>query len=225
MRQITKFLAIKLDISQSTKVLKFVWKDKHWKIYCDTGEVHNAKILVLTSPIPQSLQLIEVSGIDIGESIKSELETISYDPCIALLGICSKPTSIPEPGGIFCSLDSVSWIADNSKKGISTNNFAVTIHAKPNFSKDYWLRDDVSIFEHLNKEVSEHIKSEIVEYQVHKWLYSKPTGSYSKNYEFIKNPGPIFLAGDAFVSPRVEGAFLSGYETAKHIIDNFALYT
>lgn len=221
MRQITKFMAKDLDLHQSTKVTKFKWEDNNWYVLTEGGKKFFSKIIVLTSPVPQSLALLYESNIDIRDDLKSKLENVEYDPCIVLMALCESPTNIPEPGGMWGDRKRISWITDNFKKGIKTDAISLTVHTSPTFSKNNWEEDEKSIYQKLIDEVTELTGAKVVGYQVHKWLYSQPVNLVDSTFLFSENPGPIYFGGDAFSGPRVEGAFISGWEIGNEILRNF----
>ena len=222
MRQFTKHISQNLNINQSTKVNRIKWYENHWSVYYENDENIKSKTLLLTCPIPQSLKLLEDSKIDIDKNLKSNLEEIKYDPCIAILGICDQISSIPEPGGMIIEEGPISWIADNLKKGISPEVPTVTIHLSSEYSTRFWDMENSMIFDEVNKIISESmdIGCSIVDYQIHKWLYSKPVNFYKDPFAHILNPGPIYFAGDAFHSGRVEGAYISGETVGNYISKN-----
>ena len=56
--------------------------------------------------------------------------------------------------------------------------------------------------------------SDVTEFQVHGWRYSKPI-HVEQSKCLVLNEAPwLLLAGDAFGGPRVEGAALSGWGAA-----------
>jgi predicted NAD/FAD-dependent oxidoreductase len=60
--------------------------------------------------------------------------------------------------------------------------------------------------------------SEVAQYQVHRWRYSKPATFYGESCLFLNEPGPWVLAGDGLVAPRIEGAFQSGLSASDAIL-------
>jgi predicted NAD/FAD-dependent oxidoreductase len=64
-----------------------------------------------------------------------------------------------------------------------------------------------------------------LDFQVHGWLYSKPTITDDDACLLVsteQNMPPLVLAGDAFSGPRFEGAVLSGWSAAHKVEE--ALY-
>jgi hypothetical protein len=55
----------------------------------------------------------------------------------------------------------------------------------------------------------------VTEFQVHAWRYCKPIQILPTTTLMLSQNPPLFLAGDAFGGPRVEGAALSGWAAAE----------
>ena len=176
--------------------------------------------LLITSPVPQTLELLK--GINIPADKYARLEHIEYESCIAVMAILDGPTAIEAPGAIALEEGPIAWISDNLQKGVSTVP-AVTIHGSGEFSAEHIDHDRTQIGQQLIDAAAQYLGSaQVTEYQVHGWRYSKPS---------IVDPDPCLLlshgtdlpplavAGDAFAGPRFEGAVQSGWAAAKMLMD------
>ena len=217
-REIAKYLARDLDVHTSSRVVK-VRYDRQWLIETEDDRQYRADILVMTPPVPQSLALLDASGIALPPDIRSSLERVSYYSCIAVLALLEKPSQIPAPGGIALEDESLIWLADNYQKGISPHGYAVTLHATPKFSDTHWDSDDAEIADKLFSAASDYLGSPPIQYQVHRWRYSLPKTFYHQPYLALTEL-PLLLAGDAFVAPKIEGAMLSGIAVGKAITES-----
>jgi predicted NAD/FAD-dependent oxidoreductase len=129
------------------------------------------------------------------------------------MAVLDGPARIPPPGGLAPTEGPVAWIADNRLKGVSATP-AVTIHATAAFSLIHWDRDRQESGRELLRAAEAWLGSNVVEFQVHGWRYSKPLHvEQSTSLSLCESPG-LLLAGDAFAGPRVEGAALSGWGAA-----------
>jgi renalase len=216
-RSIAKYLAQDLDVRTNTKVIKLNY-DTQWLIEVEDSRKFQADILVMTPPVPQSLALLNSSGITFASNIQISLEQVSYHRCIAILALLEKPSHIPQPGGIAIEDQSLVWLADNHQKGISPNGYAVTLHATPSFSNTHWDSSDADVAQKLFTAASIWLDSSVIEYQVHRWRYSLPKTLYSQPCLALSDLA-LILAGDAFVAPNLEGAVLSGIAAAKSIFN------
>ena len=215
MNGIATHLAKDLDVRTDTEVVEFSYEQK-WLIKTKGDRQYQADMLVMTSPVPQSLALLDASFVPLPLEVRFSLEQIEYDRTIAILALLEKPSSIPAPGGIFLKDKSLAWLADNHQKGISPDGYAVTIHATPKFSDYYWDSDDDEIVYKLITAAVDYLDSPVIKYQLHRWDYSLPKTFYNESYlELLELP--LVMAGDAFVAPTVEGAVMSGIAAGEFI--------
>jgi predicted NAD/FAD-dependent oxidoreductase len=129
-------------------------------------------------------------------------------------------TAIPEPGALPLSAEPLSWIGDNKAKGISPKARAITIHAGPQFSRQYWEMENDALARNILYIASDWIKAKFTNYQLKRWRYSLPRSTFSDYYVFFDQPKPLLLAGDAFAGPRVEWAAISGLKAAEKTIEH-----
>ena len=219
MSGIAKYLAKNLAVYTSTKVIKFSY-DKKWLIETESEQQYQGDMLVMTSPVPQSLSLLDASFIPIPLESRFSLEQIEYDSCIAVLALLEKPSNIPAPGGISLEDDYLAWLADNHQKGISPNGYAVTLHATPKFSNEYWDSDDAEIAYKLVTAAADYLDSPVIKYQVHRWNYSLPKTFCNESCLGLLEL-PLVMAGDAFVAPTIEGAVISGMAAGDFISQRY----
>lgn len=217
-RSLAQYLAQSLTVYTNTQVTQFCWQNSCWQIQTQSGEIFQADRLILTAPVPQSLVLLDDSGIVLTPEIRDKLEQVSYHPCITLLALFDKPSQIPFPGGIWGAGDPWGWMACNYQKGISARGYAVTIQASPDFSRTYWDEEDAKITQELLKAADSWLGSALLDYQIHRWRYSQVAVSYGEPYLSLNIPAPLILAGDGFVAPKIEGAVLSGLAAARSMI-------
>ena len=221
-RGIAQYLAKDLDVRTETKAIELSYKKK-WSIKTDNGLEYQGDMLVITSPVPQSLSLLDASLLALPLEIRFALEKIEYHRCIAVLALLEKPSSIPAPGGMSLKDNEfLVWLGDNHQKGISPDGYAITLHATPDFSDDYWDSDDAEIAYKLITAAADYLNSPVIKYQVHRWRYSLPKTFYNEPCLTLLEL-PLVMAGDAFVAPTVEGAAISGMAAAKSIARRFGI--
>jgi predicted NAD/FAD-dependent oxidoreductase len=194
------------------------------------------RILVLTPPLPQTLELLDQCQIRLGSDADvNQLRAIQYDKCLAVLLILKNPAKIPAPGGLAIGAQSaqlqsaqlrsaqlqsaqLQWATCNFQKGISLDCHAVTLEASPEFSEEYW--DDRQAGGQLLIDEAQRLglleRQDQVDFQVHGWRYSQTRSTYPHPYyapdaktraEF--NLSPLILAGDAF-APKSASCSLEG---------------
>ncbi|WP_019506374.1 NAD(P)/FAD-dependent oxidoreductase [Pleurocapsa sp. PCC 7319] len=222
MSEIAKYLAKNLDVHTSTKIIEFSY-EKKWLIGTQSERQYQGDMLAMTSPIPESLSLLDASFIPLPLEIRFSLEQIEYDSCIVVLALLEKPSNIPAPGGISLEDDSLVWLADNHQKGISPDGYAITLLATPKFSDYYWDSDDVEIVYKLVTAAADYLDSPVIKYQVHRWRYSSPKTFYNESCLGLLEL-PLVMAGDAFVDPTLEGSVMSGMAAGELICQRFRVY-
>jgi renalase len=221
MRNLAKVLGKNLDIRSKTRVDRLFTSNNLWHVVDADGNVYESDLLVITSPVQQSLDLLIGSDISIPDDVHQSLNKVSYHKCIAGLITAHSDDKVFSKGFEKCDGDIISWIADNYSKGISDSQHKLTVHTTPVFSEKHWNSTKDELKEILVAEMKKTFNVNVEEIHIHKWKYSLVDNSYKKPFEALKNPLPLILAGDGFVGGRIEAAAISGIEAAEYIIRNF----
>jgi renalase len=219
MTALPKFLAQNLPIKLNRRITIINYRDNQWEIISDADEFFKADAMILTAPLPQSLDLIKSGNLHSANGFYHKLDAISYYSCLALMVLTKGKVDFPEPGAIKLSGEPLSWIADNSQKEISRGNSAITIHAGNEFSRKYWEMENDALAKNILYIASDWIDAEYDTYQLKRWTYSQPRSLYPERHFFLTTPLPLALAGDAFAEGGVEGAALSGLAAAEAILN------
>lgn len=217
MTGIAKHLADGIEVECGLRVVKLSVEAGGWLVECDTGEQFRATNLVLTAPVPQLLALLADSGLTLDPTLLADLRKVEFAPCLALMVTLDGPSAVPAPGGVFAGPEPVSWVADNTQKGLSpVGHSAVTAHAGPEFSRAHYKTDEAEVVARLDYLGT----ATVVTTKLHRWLYSLPTVVYpARHAEWFGSPsGRVIFAGDAFEGPRIEGAYLSGRSAAAALL-------
>ncbi len=222
MVSVAKYLAKDQTVIQSTRALKLNHDGCHWIVKLEPEESIIARSVIITSPVPQTLDLLDKGNSQLTSGIIERLQKIQYESCIAVMAVLDATSSLEDPGALAIAEGPIAWISDNHKKGASPLP-ALTIHASGEFSQANFNRDRNEV----GKELIELARplfgsAPVSDFQVHGWLYSKPTTTDDEASfllsEDLEMP-PLVLAGDAFAGPRFEGAVLSGWSSAEQIKD------
>jgi renalase len=220
MVSIAKHLAKDQTVIQSTRALELNHDGCNWIVKLEPEESIIARSVIITSPVPQTLDLIDQGNSQLPSGIIERLQKIQYESCIAVMAVLDTPSTLENPGALALDQGPIAWISDNHKKGASPLP-ALTIHASGEFSQVNFNRDRTEV----GKELIELARplfgnASISDFQVHGWLYSKPTTTDDEASFLLsaslKMP-PLVLAGDAFAGPRFEGAVLSGWSAAEQL--------
>jgi renalase len=214
-----KSLAENLDIRLETPVQKITYDGKHWSIWVNGQPAYTSKTLFLTAPLPQSLQLLESGKAECDVSIHNELKGIRYSRGIVMMAELDAGSALSDHGGLRIAKDPIRWIADNQIKGVSPDVPTLTIHATAQFSQTHWDSPEKIAVPILLEAVQSHIGAKIIKWQLHRWQYAFPINSWHDLF-YRDAERNLFLAGDAFGGPRVEGAALSGIQAADEYLDS-----
>lgn len=219
MNAIARHLATDLHIQLNAKVESLSRHVNQWQLQLEGGYETFADAVILTSPVPQSLALLDAGNCPLPENIRLSLEFLTYDPCFAVMAVLDAPARLPEPGALQLNQEPIAWIADNHRKGISPEAYTITIHAGPAFTRQHWDADHETVARKLLHAASEWLRAPVKSWQVHRWRYSQPQATYPASCLGVDVGAPLVFAGDAFGAPRVEGAAMSGLAAADKIIE------
>lgn len=221
MREIAFYLSEGLNVSSETKVESIRWENDNWVIKSQDAR-HKSKALIVTMPNPQALELLGSSEISIPRKIHEELETVRYEKTITALLILDGKSGLNGEGGINFKEGPLAFITDNNLKGISSGSTAVTVEMSHSFSSQYWDSAEAELAGHIVTLAGSFIESNVTDYHIHRWRYSKPSNYYSKRFELLEHPGPLYLAGDSFLGNNIESAYLSGIHAARNLYDKYS---
>lgn len=220
MTSVPKYLARSLDVRTGERVVGIDPRDGGWEVACELGTTASGAALLLTAPVPQSLELVESGGYALPEEARTQLQEISYDPCVALMALLDGPGAVPEPGGMQIRSEPLDWISDNQRKGISETP-GITIHAGPQWSREHYEDPDADISDALLSLAEEQLGglgARVLQTSVARWRYSWVTSSHPEPCLVASEDPPIIFAGDAFGPAKVEGAALSGLAAADRLL-------
>jgi predicted NAD/FAD-dependent oxidoreductase len=212
-----KYLAEGLDVTLDTRIDAAEVSAGRWHLRSDADRFA-ADAVVLTAPMPQSLDLLDAGGIDLETDLRNRLDAVAYHPTLALLVVLDGNPGLPPPGGVQLTDGPFSFIADNEAKGASAEH-AITFHVSPERSTRRWNDDDDRLRADLLTLARPWLgDAEPTEVQLKRWRYAQPVAPATHAFEATVIDGaPLAFAGDAFAGARVEGAFLSGLAVATHL--------
>ena len=192
----------------------------------DDEEPPAARQVLLTLPVPQALALLEASGLlkALDADALGDLRAVEVAPTLAVL----LRGDAPRPGwqGVQLRDETLSWIgADSDKRPNRVGAERIfVLHGSAGFSRRWQDGDLEEAARQMTARAGEIVGEWITRLpgrQVHRWRYaSVPHGLDDWAGVRLSGAGEpgLFLAGDAFLGAKIEGAFLSGQETAKVIL-------
>lgn len=219
---LAKRLATGIDVRQKVQVVSVKSIEDGWEVRDEVGSRSRAKALLLTPPVPLSLELLSAGNVRLVESDLAALQAVTYEPTLSVMFHVEGRAHLPAPGAIQRPHAPVFWIADNRQKGISPDATVITMQGGPAYSRQIWDLDDDEIIRafrvHLMPFLSDNAR--ILSGELKRWRYSQPTTFYPEPYAQAEGqPAPLFFAGDAFGGVGVEGAALSGMAAGARLAD------
>lgn len=216
MRRLTQDIASNLRVHTATRIVHVAAVASGWCAASEEGAIFEARSLLITAPAQQALDLMRLH---VPAECQAMLQSVEYQPCLALLVELDRASAIPAPGCVSLKSGPAAWIADNGPKGVSSVPGALTVHASPEFSREHW--DDEAAAELLLSAARPHFgNGQPRTTHFHRWRYSLVTRQAASPYLLVNNHAPLIFAGDGFGGPRVEGAAISGLAAAEHLIQH-----
>ena len=214
-----KSIAADLSIRTGTLVTRLVPQVSGWLVISDDDTRVAARAIILTPPMPQSLDLVHQSDIELPTDMADRLAAIEYDPCIAVM--CAYDTSEPIiPSTFVHMVDGPIVVAvDNFAKGVSPRAGAITLLTTPEFSRSHWEVSDSEIVSRILSAAKAVLPANPMSTRVHRWRYSRTAKSHPDTYSLVAMPEIIAFAGDGFGRRDLEGAALSGLAAAGAVLE------
>ena len=217
MRRVAEHLATGLSVRNGVTVTRLEISDDTVIAHGPDGVIAAGQAGIVTAPVPQTLELLDSGSISLPATLRSSLESVQYHACLAVMAGLDGPAGLPA-GHATPDTGPIAWIGDNQHKGVSEVP-AVTIHSTPRFAADHidaavdeWTATLCSAADPL-------LASGITGAVGHRWRYSEPQHTLDIGAAVIDAGAPVALAGEVFAGARIEGAFLSGREAARQLLE------
>lgn len=219
MSALARSLTAPVKVHLLSQVERIVRDGQRWQVYLESGRTMESRALLLTPPAPQVVDLLSRSNECTDANWFQRLAEVRYAPCLALL-LKVDPGDSPGPQGFLRPTDPepIAWIADNLHKGVSSVP-SWTIHSGPEFAFEHLDTRESLVINLLLEQAASLAAFHCRSAQLHRWKYALCQNGLVENC-LGDEKRSIWIAGDAFGSPRIEGAALSGI-TASEEIRNF----
>lgn len=218
-------LAKDLLIYRSCPVESLSIRDDRWIV---TGPNLSSTVLaraaLLCLPVPEALLILAEGGVAMPAEEYQILSAIRYGRCLCGLFEIDGMDEMPFPGAVQRPDQSITWVADNLRKGVSTTSRTITAHAGRTASQAYWSMDDADVLAWMWAEIGGWFSADtrVTNARLIRWPYAVPLSTYRERYLLSRLTPPLVFAGDAFDGPRVEGAVLSGLAAAGALFASLA---
>jgi predicted NAD/FAD-dependent oxidoreductase len=185
MNNLAKTMAAGLEILREKKVTQLKRMDDQWQLNCEDQSVFTANEVILTAPVPQAIELLYASKIDLDK--EHPIGKISYTKAIIVLAVMKK-----EIAEAF-NLPNHKVFPMNLRK---LHPRGIVVQFSPDFSENHFEKTDAEITSEVFNELknSPIDQSEIEKYEVKKWRYSLPLTIYQER--FLEVAPRLILTGD-----------------------------
>lgn len=225
MTPFVKKLAQDLPVHLEEHVDRIDIIEKGLTLSTNIGKEYASDAVIVTAPVPQSLELLQKSHIPLSNQDNVALIESNFRPCFVGLFSLNKPVSVGEHGIISEHLPrGVDKIVANDQKGISTPPI-LSVYMNGEWSADHFEQKDEEVVAQILTTISPHViqTDNVATSQVKRWRYAEATHVYRR--PFLKlDDYPIFIAGDSFLTKgdtsgrtRVESAILSGIRVGEAV--------
>lgn len=199
MRSVVEHFAANLNFETGVKVSRVTPHSAGWTLAFEGARpAVECDWLVLTPPVPQTLDLLFHSGVGLPRELLLRLREVEYTRCLTVLAA--------GPGRVGAS-GLVDTAVDNHAKGVSPTGPAWTVQFTPAASENDWEASaDVLAWAAFGRAVPGA--------QVHRWKYGRPVNPVAESAACVPELR-LVLAGDGFgPGGSAESAHRSGLAAA-----------
>ena len=218
MSAITRGLLGHLPVSFSCQITDLIRGEKRWHLLDAEGEEHGPfSHVIIATPAPQATSLLASAP-----KLASAAAGVKMEPAWAVALAFESPLDTPMEG-CFVQGSPLDWLARNrSKPGRDSQPDTWVLHATSAWSKQNLDLPKESVIEHLHGAFAElmHFPTPAPIFSLaHRWLYARPAAAHEWGALADSDLG-LYACGDWCLSGRVEGAWLSGQEAARRLIEH-----
>jgi len=218
MSAITQGLLDDLPVTFSCRITEVFRGEEFWTLVDATGASHGPfSQVIIAVPAPQAAALLAAAP-----KLAAVAASVAMEPTWAVaLGFATPLETSVE--GCFVRDDALDWIArDHSKPGRDGSLDTWVLHASSQWSRQHIDLSREAVIELLHGAFAELIDCVVPAPAftlAHRWLYARPTQPHE--WSALADPGlGLYACGDWCLSGRVEGAWLSGQEVARKLLEN-----
>ncbi len=222
MTNIAKKLLMDFNIFKEHKLVSIDKENENYKLFFENGSTFNSDYIIMSCPMPQSLEILNKSKIDFDNNLIKALEDLNYFPCIVVMIKSEiKLPNLDKHIGTDVDSKNISWIGDNYRKKVSSIENYYTIQCSPEFSYENFENEYDETNEKLKHDMEKIFGSNYQILSNHKWRYSIPKNFYQGDNSLVINEKDFLgLCGDIFTNGRFDGAITSGLSIADKFLKN-----
>lgn len=218
MSAITRALLDDLPVEFGCRITEVFQGQQHWNLLDADGGNHGPfSHVIIATPAHQATALLAAAP-----KLASTAAGVKMDPTWAVALAFDTPLDTPMEG-CFVQDSPLDWLARNrSKPGRDATPDTWILHATSAWSKRHLDLSKEAIIELLHGAFAEllHCSMPAPSFSLaHRWLYARPAGSHEWGVLADADLG-LYVCGDWCLSGRVEGAWLSGQEAARRLLEH-----
>lgn len=156
-----------------------------------------ASALLVTAPVPQTLELLAASEVDLAPDVDTTLRSVRYDPCIVVLAALDGLSGLEPDGTRGAPAAAVDLVVDHHLVGASPVP-AVSVRASREASEALWSVPDDEVAARLLEAAALGSRPVDGAVQVHRWRYARCATPVHASHQVAITDPPLVLAGDAF---------------------------
>ncbi|MFD2642404.1 NAD(P)/FAD-dependent oxidoreductase [Pseudomonas japonica] len=218
MSAITRGLLKDVTVNFSCRITEVFRGKQYWHLQDTEGCSHGPFSRVIVAvPAPQATPLLAATP-----KLAAAAAGVQMEPTWAVALGFDTPLDTPMQGCFVqdCALD---WLARNrSKPGREEHLDTWVLHATSAWSKQHIDLQKETVIEQLLGDFAELVGCAVPAPSfslAHRWLYARPAGNHEWGVLADADQG-LYACGDWCLSGRVEGAWLSGQEAARRLIEH-----
>ncbi len=220
MSALTRQLLGELPATFACRIVEVFRGEQHWHLIDADGQSHGpfARVIVAV-PAPQAAALLSAAP-----KLASAVAGAAMEPVWAVALAFARPLETPVEG-CFVQDNPLDWLARNrSKPGRNREYDTWVLHASSAWSRQHLDLPREAVIEQLRGAFAEVLGCAVPEAELalaHRWLYARPAQAHQWGALADADLG-LYACGDWCLSGRVEGAWLSGQEAARRLIEHLA---
>ena len=218
MSAITRGLLEHLTVTFTCRITDLIRGEKHWHLQDADGKDHGPfSHVIVATPAPQATALLASAP-----KLASAAAGVKMDPTWAV-ALAFETALDTKMDGCFVQDSPLDWLARNSSKPLRDSQPDTwVLHATSAWSRQNLDLSKEAVIEQLHGAFAELMHVAIpapIFTQAHRWLYARPAAAHEWGALADADLG-LYACGDWCLSGRVEGAWLSGQEAARRLLEH-----
>lgn len=220
MSALTRHLLGELPATFACRITEVFRGEEHWHLLDADGQSHGPfGRVVIAVPAPQAAALLSAAP-----KLAAAAAGVTMEPVWAVALAFARPLATPVEG-CFVQDSPLDWLARNrNKPGRAASPDAWVLHAGSAWSRQHLDLPAEAVIEQLRGAFAELLGCAVPEADfalAHRWLYARPAQGHQWGALADADLG-LYACGDWCLSGRVEGAWLSGQEAARRLLEHLA---